>query len=347
MPRLLHKVYAGMRFLALLLLVAIFYTPRIMSLFLYIVTSLLHITMKIVYWKLRILYSRIRLWYTKRPRFMLCQSCWQQTRGFRRPLESDPLITKIVRNAALAGIFMVATTFFNLLEADEADGTALVDSAACEACRLNREAVQAFGIARYGNVATQGPQRCTFESSKISIAWNMLILADVDGVGDEETDLELEIVTPSGQDLYRLGHRPVEHVAKHSDSTECFDRLRGWIKECLQKHPACRGATKQRKIDVEGPRRLIDTGPLDAPATNLRLIDWPGHKSKEVRYCALSYSWGPDPRMHFTTTAETYEQRTRGFQMEQLPKTLRDAVEITRQVGCRYLWVCRTYDPGG
>ncbi|KAF2122009.1 heterokaryon incompatibility protein-domain-containing protein, partial [Lophiotrema nucula] len=55
------------------------------------------------------------------------------------------------------------------------------------------------------------------------------------------------------------------------------------------------------------------------------------------QYAALSYCWGK--AQTFTTTAETYVARCRGFNLTELPQTIRDAVIVTREMGLRFLWV--------
>ena len=39
------------------------------------------------------------------------------------------------------------------------------------------------------------------------------------------------------------------------------------------------------------------------------------------------------------TTAENIKDHEDGFSLQSLPRTLRDAVQVTRDVGLRYLWV--------
>lgn len=182
------------------------------------------------------------------------------------------------------------------------------DESACEACRLKREAAEAVKA--------------------------------LDPSHEPDDHPAIDMTTPPGVgDLRWLGCKEAGDVADSSDSVECFDKIKAWIEDCSQNHKtSCRPSPESHGM-VEGPKRLIDTGQLDGDIS-LRLIDWPGSGVEPVRYCALSYSWGPDPAAHFTTTAATYQQRRNGFHITQLPPTLRDAVIITRKVGCQFLWVC-------
>ncbi|RGP61350.1 hypothetical protein FLONG3_10584 [Fusarium longipes] len=58
-----------------------------------------------------------------------------------------------------------------------------------------------------------------------------------------------------------------------------------------------------------------------------------------VSYAALSYCWGDAGQNKFKTEKETLALREQGFDLIQLPKTLQDAVKVTRSLGLHYLWV--------
>lgn len=181
------------------------------------------------------------------------------------------------------------------------------DEAACEACRLKREAKEAIKS------------------------------FDLNCKQDDQPAYDIT-TSPGVGDLRWLGCKEAGDVADSADNAECFDKIKAWIEDCSQNHTTSCGPSLLTSGSMEGPKRLIDTGPLDGDIS-LRLTDWPGSGAEPVEYCALSYSWGSDPAAHFTTTMATYEQRRNGFLMTQLPPTLRDAVIITRKVGCRFLWV--------
>ncbi|KAE9376151.1 HET-domain-containing protein, partial [Stipitochalara longipes BDJ] len=55
------------------------------------------------------------------------------------------------------------------------------------------------------------------------------------------------------------------------------------------------------------------------------------------RYFALSYSWGGAQEV--TTTEATLIDRQHGIRLCNLPPTIQDAVQVTRNLGLRYLWI--------
>lgn len=56
-----------------------------------------------------------------------------------------------------------------------------------------------------------------------------------------------------------------------------------------------------------------------------------------VPYAALSYCWGTCPALKLTQF--NIFSRIRGFSLQDMPQTLRDAVHVTRKLGIQYLWV--------
>jgi hypothetical protein len=81
------------------------------------------------------------------------------------------------------------------------------------------------------------------------------------------------------------------------------------------------------------PTRVIALDTKDPPQRAF-LLETQGTKGK---YVALSYCWGKSQA--FTTTRETYEARTEGFSIASLPKTIRDALLATWQIGLSFIWI--------
>jgi len=70
--------------------------------------------------------------------------------------------------------------------------------------------------------------------------------------------------------------------------------------------------------------------------------------SETGEWLALSYQWGPKP--HFCTTIDNLNSHLQGMEFATLPDTFRDAVIVTRALGCRYLWIdslCIVQGEGG
>ena len=75
------------------------------------------------------------------------------------------------------------------------------------------------------------------------------------------------------------------------------------------------------------PKRVLDIGEM---RLHVSRPDEHGH------YTALSYCWGGS---RFTTTRENYGDFLREIPLQEMPKTLRDAITVTWQLGFRFLWI--------
>ncbi|KAK8130650.1 hypothetical protein PG999_003030 [Apiospora kogelbergensis] len=111
-----------------------------------------------------------------------------------------------------------------------------------------------------------------------------------------------------------------------------------WLQECRSKHKDCVKTISGNPVDdVMGPE--LPTRVLDLGASNDTGIVLLESKGERGNYCALSYCWGPQTTQTFLTTRETLQDRLRGIEFELLPKTFQDAIDVTRSLGIRYLWI--------
>ncbi|KAF5027404.1 hypothetical protein F66182_481 [Fusarium sp. NRRL 66182] len=123
---------------------------------------------------------------------------------------------------------------------------------------------------------------------------------------------------------------------------ETLVRTRGreWIDDCFNKsgiHQGCDIEWFKQDVNPPCPTRLID---LDIGDSNKIRIVVPKEDcvSKSYQYLTLSYRWGTTNESAKTTRA-TIASRREGFDMATLPKTIRDAIQLTRLLGFRYLWI--------
>jgi hypothetical protein len=108
-----------------------------------------------------------------------------------------------------------------------------------------------------------------------------------------------------------------------------------WLDSCDQNHPNCSSPDPSYV-----PTRLLDVG--DNPTTEtLRLVDttkqW--DRLTNSKYVALSYCWGLSMPSSGMTTKTSLNSHLQGIDSKDLPRTLQDAVQITRELGIRYLWI--------
>lgn len=120
-------------------------------------------------------------------------------------------------------------------------------------------------------------------------------------------------------------------MSRKLDSPLCLEVIKGWLARCAQEHPECNATMPQSTF----PRRVIciDSG---MPDTGAYLYESQG--KEDGKYLALSHCWG-DVVTVPKTTKGTLEQRRHGIRVETLSRTFRDAIDITRKLGFRYIWI--------
>ena len=102
-------------------------------------------------------------------------------------------------------------------------------------------------------------------------------------------------------------------------------RVSSWLQQCEGSHAQCRRAknsplpSRVVEVDENGSVKLLETQGLAS------------------RYITLSYCWGT--AHPYLTTKGTLEANKLSILAENLPRTLRDAIEFTRLLGFRYIWI--------
>ncbi len=112
-----------------------------------------------------------------------------------------------------------------------------------------------------------------------------------------------------------------------------FDTARGWIETCQRSHRQCQ-VTDRTGLSLL-PTRVLDVGTSDAPTLRLH-VSSSGEMAVRGEYACLSYCWGGD---QFKTLLDTVEELKVHIPIDQLSLTVADAVEVTRRLALRYLWV--------
>ncbi|KAH7068524.1 heterokaryon incompatibility protein-domain-containing protein [Paraphoma chrysanthemicola] len=133
-------------------------------------------------------------------------------------------------------------------------------------------------------------------------------------------------------------------VPERTNSPEVFDQIRTWICECASQHETCGKA-----VDSDfKPTRLLylgDSGEHCNPRVVISKEHFGGQpdpsKSPIKRtahdYMTLSHCWGTSPMVRLLRDNEMVFRQSIAF--EQLPKSFRHAIEVTKLLGLRYLWI--------
>ncbi|KAK8130855.1 HET-domain-containing protein [Apiospora sp. TS-2023a] len=108
--------------------------------------------------------------------------------------------------------------------------------------------------------------------------------------------------------------------------------MKAYLEDCSKHHTLC-----QSNHDGELPSRLLD---LDTGGKGVRLVATDGIPAGTA-YATLSHVWGkPQTTAPFLVTTQETVCLNRGFiPFEALPRSFQDAVEVTRALDLRYVWI--------
>lgn len=132
----------------------------------------------------------------------------------------------------------------------------------------------------------------------------------------------------AGQDT-----RSLDGIGKASSSQPSRELVNSWVRSCVENHRECK-PWRNINLDVACPARILDVGEQKTPKIYLRNLD---QDTFDEDYITLSYCKGKSKPLQLDKS--TKEQLQAGIDPKTLPKTFRNAVAVTRQLGARYLWI--------
>ncbi|PSR76735.1 heterokaryon incompatibility protein-domain-containing protein [Coniella lustricola] len=130
--------------------------------------------------------------------------------------------------------------------------------------------------------------------------------------------------------------------------------IKYWIQHCDERHgrSSCTagGPQSSRSESQQGrrlPGRFIAVGVAGDEMVYLQATD----ARYSYKWVALSHQWGREGvHQQFCTTKQNIRRHVNGMRVDDLADTYRDAVKVTRDLGCAYLWidsVCIVQGAGG
>lgn len=105
----------------------------------------------------------------------------------------------------------------------------------------------------------------------------------------------------------------------------------GWINTCQSEHHACRGSGNRDSIL---PTRVLDVGTEEDNIVRLHAT----YGMARGNFVYLSFLWG-GVRPAFMATSRNLPSMTDGIPLESLSEVHQDAVDATRRLGFRFLWI--------
>ena len=128
-------------------------------------------------------------------------------------------------------------------------------------------------------------------------------------------------------------------VMSNADNLHTLELAENWIKTCYNNHTECNWSSAGTAVEEPLlPTRVIDVSPtqnvVTTPGSTVRLVHSDRGRGKWV---ALSHRWGSgDVLRLIESNRKTFQE---GIDVSSFPATFRDAVDITRALSVRYLWI--------
>ena len=198
----------------------------------------------------------------------------------------------------------------------------------CSWCRENK--LDKRRSARLSHLSERFLKGAESGCSRCLLSWaGVLKLMELKKVCLEElpkhdTDIDFRFFTKSDQ---RPCSSPIVGTHRTLDGTRrsrVDSIVVEWLQECVEKHD-CQGSTTL-------PSRVLEISQSSEGGVHLYVTD------QEIEpYAALSHCWGGEVPMKTTTL--NYEAQQNHIAVDDLPQNFKDAIEVTRRLGLRYLWI--------
>ncbi|KAK6079503.1 hypothetical protein SCUP234_05672 [Seiridium cupressi] len=125
--------------------------------------------------------------------------------------------------------------------------------------------------------------------------------------------------------LKKHGESPTE-LSGDTASDAAISKIHEWIEECQSTHSCIKSSTA-----LHLPTRVLDVSKPHLIRLHSTL------EKDNVSYACLSHCWGSTQSLITTTT--NILQHLEHIPWTALPRSFQDAVDITRRLGIRYLWI--------
>ncbi|KAE8362738.1 HET-domain-containing protein [Aspergillus caelatus] len=180
------------------------------------------------------------------------------------------------------------------------------------------------------------------QEAELSLNWPSSINTAESSIYSEPTEPVIDSIRLEFEVQDYLRHVPLWLPLKTNPSanTWCHDSaapqyfalIELWIKRCESDHPECK---VMRENSLVNPKRLLQ---ISSTLGESRVYLVQVGKFDSPRYTALSYCWGNTPG--FKTTRQNLEvYTTEGIMISKLPRTYQYAIDITKRIGCEYVWI--------
>lgn len=180
---------------------------------------------------------------------------------------------------------------------------------------------------------------------------------------DEEVSvrtISMLCYTEEGDSAMDAGLPWLRKNIEYTGSSGSLNIARGWLKQCLADEQSGTNTGHETdnqdtesfnnennysleslaKLPAERPTRLLEILPSSNPdRSHGHLVKLIETNDRDYTYAALSYCWGKIEGTTWLTKNDTLQQRMQDIDLEILPATIRDCLQIAPSLGVHHVWV--------
>ncbi|KAL1616822.1 hypothetical protein SLS54_008214 [Diplodia seriata] len=152
-------------------------------------------------------------------------------------------------------------------------------------------------------------------------------------LGEEDHDVFFQLSSPQGSDcalFLKIPEDPPQF--DHPLSERAAASMKSWLSSCVE---TCHPLPDTYPL----PTRLIDVGEPEGKEPRLVETSAMADQGPTPKYAALSYCWGPPTDRTLRTEHGSIQSHSEEIKLQRFPKTVRDAILVTRALDLQYLWV--------
>jgi hypothetical protein len=208
-----------------------------------------------------------------------------------------------------------------------------VDASARQGCDICALVFQHLVLATDQRQTHAGPITLHVGMTSLGLNWDGLQSLGLELC--EKPARSCEVSRVAGKEVVRR-FAPDLSATAHDLALLVTERIRPWLERCQQEHAECNLSSSSLGRQIL-PTRLLDIGSAGRDP-HLVVSTEDGLSRSDTRYLCLSYCWGKG-NVAARTTPRNYAARRCSIPYQTLPKTIRDAIDVVRALGERYLWV--------
>lgn len=138
----------------------------------------------------------------------------------------------------------------------------------------------------------------------------------------------LRLLNPQGSPPAQSGLFSFRSISLDSGEETCLRRIKSLLKACEVTHATC---------SIGSDPDWLPTRVLDLHSHTIQLVE--SSAERKGRYIALSHCWGQANASRLILSSKTFAKLTMGIGVDELTPVFQNAVQLTRFLGIRYLWI--------